>query len=48
MFHDSGQAEGLGFNLYVAPMGSLGPSISLDLLVSLLGDSEEEDGRDLS
>ena len=28
MFHDSSRAEGLGFNLYVAPAGSLGPSIS--------------------
>ena len=27
MFRDSGQAEGLGFNLCVAPADSLGPSI---------------------
>ena len=47
-FHDSGLAEGLGFNLYVAPVGSLGPLISSDLLVGLLGVSEEEDGHDLS
>ena len=32
-FHGSGRMEGLGFNLYVMPTDSLGPSISEDLLV---------------
>ena len=35
MFRDSGQMEGLGFNLCVAPTGSLSPSISQDLLVEV-------------
>ena len=41
-FHDSGQAEGLGFNLYVVPTDSLGPSISQDLLVGSLGSQREK------
>ena len=47
-FCDSSWAEGLGFNLYVAPAGSLSPSISYGLSVGLLGVSEGEDGHDLS
>ena len=35
MFRGSSQTEGLGFNLCVAPTGSLGPSISEDLLVDV-------------
>ena len=35
MFHGSGRMEGLGFNLCVAPTGSLGPSISEDLSVDV-------------
>ena len=35
MFCGSGQMEGLGFNLCVAPAGSLSPSISEDLSVKV-------------
>ena len=42
MFRDSGRAEGLGFNLCVAPADSLGPSILQDLSVGLLGSWREK------
>ena len=48
MFHDSGQAEGLGFNLCVAPAGSLVLQFHKTSRSGLVRVTEGEEGHDLS